>query len=81
MKKIKDQICNAQNRRSGEMMNNIFETYKNSVMPHGKHMLRIAYVMAISTICTYPLSKHALSHRKCVLRCCEKCTFVDLPIP
>ena len=38
--KLKDQSCNAQNRRYGEMANHLFDTYKNTVMPHRKHMLR-----------------------------------------
>ena len=34
----KDKIYNAQNRRSIEISNRLFETYKNNVTPHGKHM-------------------------------------------
>ena len=30
--KLKDKICNAQNRRSGEIANTLFELYKSSVM-------------------------------------------------
>ena len=30
------QICNAKNRKSGETTNRGFETYKSSVIPHGK---------------------------------------------
>ena len=52
--KIKGQICNAQNRRSGEMSNSIFETYKNMIMPHGKNMFKIASDMAMTTMCAYP---------------------------
>ena len=38
IKKLKDQIQNAQNRRSGEKAHHIYETYKNTVMPHGRHI-------------------------------------------
>ena len=46
-KKIKDKSQNAQNRRSGEMANCIFETYKNSVMAHGRHIYHTVYAMVI----------------------------------
>ena len=36
------------------MANFIFDTYKNSVMTHGKHMFKIASEMAMSTMCAYP---------------------------
>ena len=38
LKKIKDQIQNAQSRRSGEKANHIYTTYKSTVMPHGRHI-------------------------------------------
>ena len=37
-KKLKDQSQNAQNRRSGKKSNCIYETYKDSVMPHERHI-------------------------------------------
>ena len=37
-KKLKDLIQNAQNRRSEGKANCICETYKNTVMPHGRHI-------------------------------------------
>ena len=36
LKKLKDTIQNAQNRRSGEKENRIYETYKNTFMPNGR---------------------------------------------
>ena len=37
-KKLKDQIHNVQNRRSGEISNIFFEIYKNSMMPYRCHI-------------------------------------------
>ena len=45
--KIKDKICDVQNRRSGELANHIFETYEKTVMPHSKHMFK----MHLSWLC------------------------------
>ena len=44
-KKLKDLIQNTQNRRYGEKENNIYETYKNTVMPHGRNIYAKAYDM------------------------------------
>ena len=52
LRKIKDIIQNAKNRRSGGKVNHIHETYKNTVMPHGRHIYAKAYDMAKATICT-----------------------------
>ena len=38
--KLKDKSCNAQNIRYGETANHLFETYKNTVTPHGKNMFQ-----------------------------------------
>ena len=38
LKKLKYQIQNAQNRRSGEKENRIYETYENKVIPHRRHI-------------------------------------------
>ena len=38
LKKLKDKIQNAQIRRSGEKAHQIYITYKNTVMPHGRHI-------------------------------------------
>ena len=50
-KKLKDLRQNAQNRRSGEKENRIYETYKNTVMPHGRHVYAKSYDMAKETVC------------------------------
>ena len=50
-KKLKDISQNSQNRRSGEKENCIYETYKNTVMPHGHHIYAKAYDMARATMC------------------------------
>ena len=44
-----------------------YETYKNTVMPHGNHIYAKAYDMAKSTMCEYSQSDHALPHWKCAL--------------
>ena len=38
LEKLKYQIQNPQNRRSGEKEHHIYETYKNTVMPHVRHI-------------------------------------------
>ena len=48
-------------------------------MPHGHHIYDKAYDMVKAKICTYPQSDHALSHWKCVLRCCANCPCINLP--
>ena len=68
LKKLKDQIQNSHNRGSVEKLHHIYETYKNTVIPHGLHIYAKASDMAESTMCTYPQSDHALPHWKCVLR-------------
>ena len=52
-KTIKDKICNAQNRRSDEIVNRVFETYKHSVMSYGKHIFNIVSYTAMATIFAY----------------------------
>ena len=44
-KKLKDISQNSQNRRPGEKANGIYETYKNTVMPHGRHIYAKAHDM------------------------------------
>ena len=78
-KKIKDQIQNTQNRRSGEISNLVYEAYKNTVMPNGRHIYTKAYDMAKTAMCAYSQSYHALPHWKFELRCCSKCPCVNLP--
>ena len=79
LKKFKYQNQNAQNRRSGEKSNHIYETYKNTVMTHGRHIYAKTSDMAHATMCTYTKSDYAIPHWKCVLRCCADCTCINLP--
>ena len=51
---IKDQRCNAQNRRYIEISNCRFDTYKDLVMPHGKHMFKIASESSMVTMGAFP---------------------------
>ena len=78
LKKLKDKIQNAQSRRSVEKSHHIYETYKNIVLPHGCHIYSIASDMANATMFTYSQSDHALPHCKCVLRCCDECTSINI---
>ena len=80
LRKLKDLSQNSQNRRSGEQANCLFETCKNFVMPDGRYIDATTAVMAMATMCSYPPSKHALPHCKCVLRCCYNCPRIDLPV-
>ena len=68
LKKLKDKIQNAQSRRSGEKSHKVYTTYKNTVMPHGRHIYAKASDMANATMCACPHSDNALPHWKCVLR-------------
>ena len=54
LEKLKDQSQNAQNRRSGEKENPVYETYKNTVMTHGRHIYAKSSDMAKYTMCEYP---------------------------
>ena len=47
-------------------------------MPHGRHIYAKAYDIAKATMCTYPQSDHALTHCKCVLRCCDECPCINI---
>ena len=67
LQKLKHQSQNAQNRTSGEKANRIYKTYKNTVMPHGRHIYAKASDMAKATMCAYPQPDHALPHWKCVM--------------
>ena len=78
-KNIKDQSCNAQNIRSGEIAHQRLEKYKNYDMPHGKHILQTSYDMDMETMCAYISSKYTLPNCKCVFHCSAKCPCIDLP--
>ena len=79
LKKIKDKSQNAQIRRSGEKAHHIYETYKNTVMSHGRHIYANAYDTRNTTMCTYNQSDHALPNWKCVLQCCVEFLCINLP--
>ena len=79
--KLKNKICNAQNRRSDEIANILFEIYNNTVMPNLKQKFQTASDMEISTICTYPSSNYASPYWKSFLPCYEKIPRIDLPSP
>ena len=55
----------------------IYETYKNTVMPHGRHIYAKAYDMENDTMCAYPQSDHAPPHRKRVLKFCANCPCIN----
>ena len=48
-------------------------------MPYGIHIYAKESDMAKATMCTYPLSDHALPHWKFVLQCCSECPYINLP--
>ena len=79
LEKLKDKIQNAQIRRSSEKSHHIYETYKNTVMPHGRHIYSKSSDISHVKMCTYPQSDHALPQWKFVLRCCFECTYINLP--
>ena len=62
-----------------EKVNHIYETYKNTVMPHGRHIYARASDIAKSKMCVYPQSYHSLPHWKYVIRGCAKYPSVNLP--
>ena len=64
---------------SGEKVHRIYETYKNTSMPHGRHSYAKADDMAQATMCAYPQSDHALPHWKFVFRCCADCPCINIP--
>ena len=48
-------------------------------MPHGRHIYAKSYDMAKETMWANSQSDHALSHWKCVLRCCAQCPSINIP--
>ena len=79
MKKLKDNSQNAQSRRSGEKSHHVYETYKNTLMPHGCHIYAKAFDVAKATMCKYTQSDHALPHCKCVLKWCAEFPYINIP--
>ena len=47
-------------------------------MPHGCHIYANTYDMAKAKMREYSHSDHALPHCKGVLRCCDKCTSINI---
>ena len=78
LNKLKYQSQNSQKIRSGEISNHLFETYKNYVMPHGRHIYQTAYDMAMSKMGAYLPYQHAFTYWKYVLRCYESFPYVYL---
>ena len=62
-----------------EKPNRIYETYKNTVITHGRHIYPKEYDMARATMCAYLHSDNVLPHWKCALRCSAKCPNISLP--
>ena len=73
LKFFKDQSQNTQSRRSGEKAHHMYTTYKNTVMPHGRHIYVKSSDMANATMFSNPHSDYALPHWKFLLRCCAYC--------
>ena len=78
LKKTKDIIQNYQTGGLGKKQIHIYETYKNIVMPHGRHIYAKSYDTAKATWCANSLYDHALPHWKCVLICCAQCPSIDI---
>ena len=57
----------------------IYETYKNKVIPHGRHIYAKAYEMVNEKICAYSQSDHTLPHWKCIFQCCAKFPRINIP--
>ena len=57
----------------------IYETYKNTVMPNGRHIYSKAYDMARATMCAYSQSDHVIPKLKCILRCCSQYPSINIP--
>ena len=79
LEKLKVKIQKSKSRKSSERAHQIYETYKNKVMPHGRHIYAKTSDMENVTMCTYPHPDHALPHWKCLLRCCAKCPHINIP--
>ena len=77
--KLKDKSQNSQSRRSGEKSHHTYETYKNTVMPHGRHIYAKASDMTNAIMYTYPQSGNALPQWKCVLRYCSERLYIHIP--
>ena len=79
LKKLKYKSQNSQSRSSSEKSHHIYETYKNTVMPHGRDIYAKASDMSKAKMYTYPQSDHAIPHWKCVFQCFAECPCIDHP--
>ena len=50
----------------------IYETYKNTMMPHGRHICAKFSDMVNAKTCAYPQYNHAFPHWEYVLQYCAK---------
>ena len=76
---MKDQRQNAQRRRSGEKAHHIYTAYKNTVIPHGRHIYAKASDTENAKMWAYSNLDNALPNWKFVLRCCANCPCINLP--
>ena len=56
----------------------IYETNKNTVLPHGRHIDAKAYDMAKATMCANSQYDNSLPHWNCVLICCAQCPRINI---
>ena len=78
LKHLKGRSQDSQIIRSGEISSSIFETHKNSVLPHGCHIYNAAADMNMTTMCNCTYKHNRIPHWKCVLHCCYKCLSIFL---
>ena len=69
LKHIKDISHNAQNRISSEISSRIFETYNNTVLPHGFHVYNTSADMSMATkfTCTSKNMRYRTLNMCCVV--------------
>ena len=79
MKQLKYQTHNTQNIRYVEISSHIFETYKNSLRPHGCNIHNSATYMSMAKHYTCTYTHHGLPHWKYVLRSCDKLPNIVIP--
>ena len=79
LKNHKDRSKNAPHRRSGKISSHIFETYKNSVQPHGCHIYNTVSDISVAKMCCCTSEHHDLPYWKYVLLCCDKGPIIFQP--
>ena len=80
LKQLKDRSHNTLNRSYGEIVSRIFETYKNSIRPHGCHIYNTSTEIDMEEMCPCPYKHQVILHCKCVLRCFYKYLSIVIPI-